>query len=182
MASRAKKQSRSKRVKKKQVVNNQSTNTPRRPKRQGGHHMAARRDFDPIGSFGFIVEIDGIATAGFSRLDGLESTTDVMTYIDGSDNTLRKLPGRTKYSNLTLYHGLTTNDELWQWRKSVIDGRVERKNGSIVLLAEARQEIMRYNFHGAWPCRWKNSALDATGSAVLIEELELVVEFLERVS
>lgn len=137
---------------------------------------------DPYRKFNFLVEIDGITVAGFLSVEGIETLTDVINYREGNEAAaLRKLPGLHKYSDITLKRGVTDNRELWEWRKTVLDGRTDRKSGSIIVLDESRQEVMRINFRDAWPCRWKIGALDAMESDVLIEELELVVESLEAV-
>ena len=132
---------------------------------------------DPYRNFNFIVEIDGIASSGFLMVDGLESITDVLDYREGNEiATPRKLPGIHKTSNITLKRGVTNNRDMWEWRKSVLDGSTQRRNGSVVILNESRQEVLRVNFQNAWPCRWKISGLDALDSQVLMEEIELVVE------
>ena len=86
-----------------------------------------RRSFDHIGNYNFKVEIEGVTQGAFTEVSGLESTTEVIEFQDGDDLVLRKRPGRTKYANIVLKRGYTNNDELWNWRKAVIDGRVERK-------------------------------------------------------
>ena len=53
--------------------------------------------------------------------------------------------------NLGMGSGYINTDELWMWRKAVIDGKVERKSGSVILCADDGSEIMRYNFFEAWP-------------------------------
>ena len=142
--------------------------------------MPANRGLEHVGNYNFLVEIDGVEVASFTQVDGLESITDVIAYRDGADITLRKMPGRTHYSNIVLKRGVTSSDELWQWRKTVTDGRLERKNGSIVILNESREAVVRYNFFEGWPCRWKSSALDAASGSTLIEELEIAIEGLDR--
>ncbi len=137
--------------------------------------MSTRREHDHIGNYNFKVEIEGVTAGSFSRVDGLESETDVINYYDGDSRLMRKRPGRTKYNNITLYRGFTNNSALWDWRKAVTDGAVERKSGSIILLDETHQEIMRYNFFEAWPCRWKSAVLDASDNGLVIEELELAL-------
>ena len=42
------------------------------------------------------------------------------------------------------------------------------------------EEIMRYNFYEAWPCKWKGFTLDGKGTEVNVEEVELAVEKLEK--
>jgi phage tail-like protein len=110
----------------------------------------------------------------------LETETEIVEYQDGDDIILRKRPGRTKYANLVLKRGYINNDELWQWRKKVIDGLVERKSGSVILCADDGTEIMRYNFFEGWPSKWKGFTLDGKGTDVNVEEIELAVEKVEK--
>jgi phage tail-like protein len=142
--------------------------------------MNNRRDFDHIGNFNFKVEIEGVTQAAFRNVDGLDSETEIVEYQDGDDLVLRKRPGRTKYSNIVLKRGYVASDELWKWRKKVIEGKAERKSGSIILCADDGEEIVRYNFFDAWPCKWKGFSLDGKGSDVNVEEIELAVEKIER--
>ena len=138
------------------------------------------RPHDHIGAYNFKVEIEGVTTGAFKAVDGLDSETEVIEYQDGEDLVLRKRPGRTKYSNIVLKRGYVNNDELWKWRKQVIEGKVERKSGSIILLDDAGQEVMRYNFFEAWPCKCKGFSLDGRGSDVNVEEIERAVETMEK--
>jgi phage tail-like protein len=142
--------------------------------------MATRRPFDHIGSAKFRVEIEGVTQGAFAAVDGLEAATDVVTFTDGSDGLMRKRPGRTHYTNIVLKRGVTNNNELWDWYRATIDGRAERKAGSIIVLDEAMQEIFRYNFFEGWPCRWKSLVMEADVSGVLVEEIEIAVERIER--
>ncbi len=142
--------------------------------------MPNRRQFDHIGNFNFKVEIEGVTTGAFRNVEGLDSETEIVEYQDGDDLILRKRPGRTKYSNVTLKRGYVNNTELWEWRKAVIEGKVQRKSGSIILCADDGTEIMRYNFFEAWPTKWKGFTLDGKGTDVNVEEMELAVEKLER--
>lgn len=90
---------------------------------------------DPYGAFNFLVEIDGVDVAGFWEVGGLESETDIIEYRTGDEvGTVRKLAGLSKHHNVTLKRGVTDSNELWEWRKSVIDGQLERRSVSIVLL------------------------------------------------
>ena len=89
---------------------------------------------DPFRNFNFRVEIDGITQAAFAECSGFGSTNDPIEYREGTDRTtVRKLPGLTKYTNITLKWGLTDSRELFSWYVDVTKGKVDRKNGSIVL-------------------------------------------------
>lgn len=137
---------------------------------------------DPARNFNFLVEIDGIAQAKFSECSGLDSTIESSDYREGGDNTtVRKLPGKTTYSDISLKWGTTDSTELWDWHHRAIQGNVERKTGSIVLydLANA-QEVARWNFVDAWPMKWEGPSLNATGNEVAIETLTLAHEGVVR--
>ena len=138
---------------------------------------------DPYGSFDFLVEIDGIARASFSEASGLDSSIDIVEYREGGDNpTTRKLPGRSKFSNITLKYGTTTDAELFKWHRQWVNGdpAAQRKNGSIVLLDRQGVERVRWNFVNAWPTKWTGPSFNAKGNDVAIETLELAHEGLER--
>ncbi len=138
---------------------------------------------DPYRSFNFLVELDGIAQASFTECSGLGSTTEVIENREGGDNTtVRKLPGKTTFTDITLKWGATSSIELWQWRLQIVQGQVVRKNGSIVVYDLAnRTEVVRWNFDRAWPTKWEGSAFNAKGSEILIETLVLAHEGLARV-
>ena len=143
--------------------------------------MAPPQRDDPYKAFNFIVEIDGIARAGFSEVSGLESETDVIEYRVGSEsNTVRKLPGLTKYANIVLRRGVTQDADLWNWRKTVVDGNVDRRSGSIILLDDDRTEVLRWNFFNGWVSKWEGPALNASENEVAIETIEIAHEGLER--
>jgi phage tail-like protein len=136
---------------------------------------------DPYRGFNFLVEIDGITQAGFQEVGGLDASTDAVDYREGADpNHVRKLTGLNKYSAITLKRGVTDSDELWRWRKAVIDGRTERKNGSIILLDESGVEKIRWNFANAWPSKWTGPSFNATSTAVAVETLEITHEEVAR--
>ncbi len=137
---------------------------------------------DPYRNFNFLVELEGIAQGNFTECSGLEATTEVIETREGGQNTtVRKLPGKTTYSDITLKWGLTESDELWTWRKKVLEGSVERKNGSIVVYDLANnEEVARWNFVSAWPTKWEGPSLNATGNEVAIETLVLAHEGIMR--
>lgn len=142
--------------------------------------MPNRRDHDHIGNRNFNVEIDGVTVGAFASCGGLEVEVDVIEFHDGNDLTLRKRPGRARYSNIVLKRGYTNNPELWDWTKAVLDGTVERKSGSVIMLDDAGGEITRYNFFEGWPCRWRGFDFDAASLGTSVEELEIAVERIER--
>jgi phage tail-like protein len=142
--------------------------------------MAAPQRVDPYLAQNFVVEIDGIARASFAEVSGIGAEIGVIEYRNGSEDiTVRKLPGLVKYSNITLKRGVTRDLALWQWFKAARDGRVRRANGTIALLDESRQEVLRFVFRRGWPCKWEGPALNAAANEVAIELLEICHEGVE---
>ncbi|MFP1624038.1 phage tail protein [Streptomyces sp. 5K101] len=138
---------------------------------------------DPFRNFNFLVELDGIAQASFSECSGLGSTTEVIENREGGDNTtVRKLPGKTSFSDITLKWGISPSRELWAWRQQVVDGNVVRKNGSIVVFdLSNHSEVARWNFVSAWPSKWEGASFNAKGTDVAVDTLVLAHEGLTRV-
>lgn len=135
---------------------------------------------DPYGNFNFLVEIDNIAKASFQEVSGLATDTNVIEYREGGDPThVRKLPGLIRYSNIVLKRGFTQDTALWNWFSSVVKGNVQRANGAIILLDNARNPVLRWTFVNGWPCKWEGPHLNAKSNEIAIETLEIAHEGLE---
>lgn len=134
---------------------------------------------DPLSGFNVRVEIEGVAVAGFTECTGLGSQTDVVSFREGGDHRIRLLPGLTRFTPIVLKRGLTLDRLLWEWRQTVVNGHVERRSGSVILLDAERNEVARWNFIEGWPAKWVGPELNAQSSDVAIETLEIVHEGLE---
>ena len=88
----------------------------------------------------------------------------------------RKRPGRTTFNDIVLKRGLSPNADLIEWHQKVVEGSVERTNGSIVIYDTAGIEVGRWNFERGWPSAWSASDLDAGADDVMIEELTICHE------
>ena len=136
-----------------------------------------RRENDPLASFNFLVESGGVLTAGFSEGTGLGSETDPIDYRNGNEDiVVRKLPGLKKFGNVTLKRGVSVGQDFFEWRQSVMDGDIDRRDISIILLDEKRTEQVRYNLTAAWPVKWTGPEFKAGANEVAVESLELVHE------
>ncbi|MDR1626575.1 MAG: phage tail protein [Spirochaetia bacterium] len=128
----------------------------------------------------FTVEIDGIETARFQKCEGLEAETYVYEIEEGGLNTAtRKFYGRTRCPNLVLEKGLSENGALFDWYRQTVleDRKVERKNGSVILKDARNNEVKRWNFFRALPCRWVGPRLEASmGAEFALERIEIAHE------
>ncbi len=144
--------------------------------------MATGAVVDPYRNYNFLVEIDGIAQGSFMECSGLDATTESIEYREGGDNvTVRKLPGKTSYGDITLKWGVNASKDLWTWRRQVIQGNVQRKNGSVVVYDLANStEVARWNFVRGWPVKWEGPHFDAKGKDVAVETLTIAHEGIDR--
>ncbi len=140
-----------------------------------------------FGAYHFLLEIQGVVNdtrvivGGFKSVSGMDSETEIVEFKQGNDKVVRKKPGRTTYSNIVLERGYTATDDLWNWRKNIEDGQIDRRSGSVIILdQDGESEVARYNFFEAWPCKWYVPDMDSDTSGMAIEKIELAVEKVER--
>ncbi|MCL4507757.1 MAG: phage tail protein, partial [Chloroflexi bacterium] len=76
---------------------------------------------------------------------------------------------------------LTSSRELYDWFMTAVNGKVVRRNVSILLLdSDSVAEVTRWDLVNAWPKQWRGSVLNGLAREVAIESLTLVYETLER--
>lgn len=133
---------------------------------------------DPFRVFNFRLEIDGVPVAAFSEVGGLQSDGDVADYRTGMDIPLtnRKLPGLRKFGPITLKRGMVKDTTLWDWYRSIANGKPDRRNGTVVLMDEQRNDVLRWHFESAWPNKMSASELKASSNDLAVESMELIVE------
>ncbi len=136
---------------------------------------------DPSPSFRFKVKITGLeSVARFSECSGLELEQEVMEYKEGGLNSrVHKLPGRFKFSNLTLKRGIATDGtDLWKWIESNVkaanQGSVVAHEVTVTLMdLSGKNELRSWTFGSAYPVTWSATALTAEQNAIAIETLAL---------
>ena len=131
----------------------------------------------------FGLEVDGVELARFTAVSGLGYESEVVTFqdtlADGKVIT-RKRPGRISFPDIVLKRGLSADNALVEWYQSVVDGQVERKSGSVVIYDQTSTEIGRWNFENGWIAKWSASDLDAGSDDIMIEEVTIAHEYMER--
>jgi phage tail-like protein len=138
---------------------------------------------DPYSGYNFEVVLtevsdDGTAVRGsFAEASGLEVTIDPIEYRNGTDDiTMRKIPGLKKFTPLTLKRGVIGDLAFWNWVVEAMNGLVRRTQGSVILLDENKNEVMRWNFLRAWPSKWTGPGLNAKNNEIAMETLEICHE------
>ncbi|UHA73467.1 phage tail protein [Paenibacillus sp. 481] len=137
----------------------------------------------PSGTFRFIVYLQGInGVIGFTEVRGLQVETEFEEYREGGVNDfVHRLPKKTTSPVLVLKRGITMSNALWQWYCNVTMGKIERKNGTIVLQRQDGQPLCSWDFVGAYPTKWVGTDLKSDSKEIAIETLELVHNGLKTV-
>ena len=127
---------------------------------------------DPLHGFRFLVEIDGIAAAGFMRVKGVAREVRVESVREGGVNDYEhKLFTQVAYANLVLERGLA-QDTLWNWAQAVSNGDIERKTITVALQDHDGSTRWTWHVDHAYPVKWSVSDLDANTSQVTMESVE----------
>ncbi len=147
--------------------------------------MASRED--PLVGFHFAVDIQGVVKGYFTECSGLGSEHEVIEHKvvnESGHELILKVPGRLKWENITLKRGITSNLDVWNWRKKIEDGDVDdnRHDGSIIMFDQHLKEVARWNFERAWAVKCTGPQPKADSNEIGIEELTLAHEGIHRVS
>ena len=132
----------------------------------------------PIPKFHFQVEWGG-SKIGFTEVSGLDVEREVIEYRDGSSKEYSKLkmPGLTKFSNITLKRGSFKKDnDFYKWWVANKLETVERRDITISLLNEEHTPIITWKVKNAWPSKIQPTDLKSDDNSIAIETMEIVHE------
>jgi phage tail-like protein len=116
---------------------------------------------------------------GFMEVSGLSMELDVVDYREGSspENSVRKMPGLKKFSDVVLKRGIIKDDDdFYKWINTATFNQVERRDVVISLLNEQHEPIVVWKIRNAFPSKLEYSTLNAQSSDVVIESLTLTHE------
>lgn len=139
----------------------------------------------------FVVEIEGIASPGITKVSGLsDGEVDAHEQPDGGTNYVHKISSAMiKYGDITLERhmdGTQTDADFLAWFSEMFKldgtgvGSNLRRNGSVVK-KHFGTEVIRWAFEGAWIKSSKFSDLDAKTDGLMVQTIVLAVERMYRV-
>jgi phage tail-like protein len=142
---------------------------------------------DPLVGFHFAVEIQNVVTGYFTECTGLGSEHDVIEHkvvTEKGQEVVMKIPGRLKWENIVLKRGITSNMDIWDWRKEVEDGKVDeaRHDGSITMFDMELNPVARWEFKRGWPLKVTGPQPKSDSNEIGVEELTIAHEYITRVS
>ncbi|MEP0266731.1 phage tail protein [Dokdonia sp.] len=128
----------------------------------------------------FYFEVDwGGTQIGFQEVSGLDIEVEPIEYRQGAspDFTKIKMPGMTKFSNITLKRGSFAGDnEYFDWFNSIQLNTVERRTITISLLNEEGTPAITWKINKAFPIKVQSTDLKAEGNEVAVESIEIAHE------
>jgi phage tail-like protein len=141
----------------------------------------------PYKKYNYRIEMEKVQVAAFSEISGFDASIDVIEYREGTEviNSPRKMPGLTKYGNVTLRWGMSEIMEFYEWvagitnaEKSLPEDRCE--DITIYLQNDAHEDVASWLLINAWPSKYTAHDFNASSSEVAFESVEIVFEEMKR--
>src|SRR5262245_32021558 len=107
----------------------------------------------PTPRYAFSVQIEGLAAGNYIAVTGIAIETEVSEVREGGSNDVRKVPGRTKFTNITLRRAYAANRDLYDWAVSNVKGKVARRDVTVSLLDNKGSVAAKWTFLRAWPVK-----------------------------
>jgi phage tail-like protein len=143
------------------------------------------RATDPLVGFHFMIEVQGEVSGLFTEIAGLGSESEVIDHkvVDEQGHEfIQKIPGRMKYTDVTLKRGITAVMDFWTWRAKVEAGDLvgARKNGTITMFDQSYTPVAQWTFENGWPSKVTGPNFQSDSNAYGVEEMTVVFERMER--
>jgi phage tail-like protein len=148
--------------------------------------MAVLRD-RPYAQFNFLVDLGTGNTAGpeagFQECSQISMSVDVIEYRNGNDklNSVRKITGLNKATDVTLKRGIIGSLNLYQWLDQIRNGDAASLRNVVIHLQneDHTATVMSWKLLRARIIKHTSGPLNAKGTDVAMEEMTLAYERLE---
>jgi phage tail-like protein len=148
--------------------------------------MAAKRE-RPFAQFNFLVDLgDGVtdgADAGFQEMSNIGTEVTVAEYRNGNEkeNSVRKITGLNKATDVTLKRGVIGSGRLYTWLDAIRNGDPnQRKTVRLTLQSEDHSQVVAtWVLKEARIIKYISGPFNAKGTDVALEELTIAYERLE---
>ena len=124
----------------------------------------------PLPKFHFQVMWDS-QVMSFQEVSGLDIQSEEIKYRAGDSKVFSviKMPGMTKFGNVTMKKGIFKGDnKFWDWISQIKMNTVKRLPITISLLDEGGEATMVWTLKNAWPTKVSGTDLKAEGNEVAI--------------
>lgn len=140
--------------------------------------VAGRKDGkkDPLPSYAFHIEINGIIEASFTVCSGLSVRRNVTELREGGvNNGVRWLHSGLSFGKVTLTSGIAHSEALWDWfKEGEVDAKVRyRKVAILQMVPYTKVVARRYDLTNCMATAWTGPSLNTGSSEAAVETLEL---------
>ena len=137
--------------------------------------------------FKFVIQEQGIASAGFQKSSEISAESAVVSYFEGGSVIPDKSPGRVTVTDVTLERGATQDRDLFDWFLDVVDiaanaGLVDNQYKRTIDLVQQDRDgttLRRWRLHNAWPMKFVAGDWDNEADENVIEMVTLTYDFPE---
>lgn len=134
----------------------------------------------PLPKFRFEVDLGTeMKSVAFQEISGLDAETQVIEYRQSNSKlfSTEKMPGISKYGNVTLKRGVFVKDNtFWDWYSQISMNTIKRRTVIIRLLDEGGNVTMQWTLMNAWPTKITSTDLKSDGNEVAVDTLEIAHE------
>ncbi len=141
--------------------------------------------------FKFVVEIDGVGSAGFNKAGPLSASVGVVSYREGGALAATEDPGLYNSEDITLERGATDDQDLFAWFKEVVDAANNsgtglnvpefKRNLEIVQQDRSGISLARWRVFEAWPNTFVGGDWDNEAEENVMESVVLTNKFFDRI-
>lgn len=139
--------------------------------------------------FSFLVEIDGVARAAFTRCSELSAETEDVTHREGGRLHPHNAPGLVTFSEATLERGACDDYDLYNWFRDTYDAAAGTgmcppdlfRTMDIVQLDRSREELRRFRCFKCYCKKWSAGDWDNDASEVRMESVVVKFDYFEQV-
>lgn len=138
--------------------------------------------------FKFVIEIDGVASAGFQSCTEISAEFQTQEYFEGGAMIPSKQPTRLAFTDVTLERGAVSGDtDLYDWFLETAEAAANaglpspeyKRNLDIVQLDRDNAELRRWSLFGAWVKKFLAGEFDNTSDDPTIESVVLAYDYFE---
>ncbi len=142
----------------------------------------AQRDSLVGGAVG--IDVQGVIKGYLVAVKGIGNENEVVEYktAQAKVELVQKIPGRFKVSDIVIRMAVSGDLSLYLWRKNFLQGKIPKRDGTIIFYDSTFKPVAQYNLFNAWPSQYKGITVDGQSpQPVLTEELVLTVEGIDRI-
>jgi len=134
----------------------------------------------PMPKFRFEVDLGTELTkVSFQEVSGMDVENQIIEYRSTNSPlfSVEKMPGITKYGNITMKRGIFVNDNtFWDWYQQIVMNTIKRRTIVIKLLDESGNVTMQWTLNNAWPTKITSTDLKSDGNEVAVDTIEIAHE------